>query len=309
MFVLRSRRARRISSFGASIAIVVAGLVVASPAQAVVGVDLSVDDTTITVGDSVTLSWTSTDAVDLVAGESWSGNKTVPDGSEVITPGVAGTFTYKLLATDVDGREATDEVTVTVAAPAPITPNPVTFPDACTIAIPSTPHVKYFLDGADGASNELSAGTYPGYQTGPETPVTIRAVADEGYTLAKGAVDEWDYTASRSCFVIGPKLVTATATCGTITFTNTTDGPLDVLYVSVEDLQPEGQFTLAAGAKHKVKTSTPDVGYAVFEDVDGGEGPIQIRLLKVPQDCDDDDANGNGSSHPTVAPAAGIAPR
>jgi hypothetical protein len=105
---------RRIGSIVASVGIVIAGLVAASPAHAAVGVDLTANRTTIFEDQSVTLSWTSTDAVSLVAGGSWSGTKSGPTGNAVLFPS-AGTHTFTLTATDEAGNVATDEVTVVVA--------------------------------------------------------------------------------------------------------------------------------------------------------------------------------------------------
>lgn len=307
-------RARRAGSLVAALGVMMGMFLVASPAQAAVSVDLTVNDTTITEGESVTLTWTSGEAIDLVASGSWSGNKANPAGNEVVTPAAAGDFTYTLMATDENGRESTDSVTVTVA-PGPITPNPVTFPDDCTVVIPSTPHVTYFVDYGDGDTEELDADTYEGLEFSDGETVTFYAEADQGFTLAAGATTEWDYAAPESCFDIdeGPDLVTTKVTCGSVTFTNTTDGPLDILYGSFDEEQPDGEFTLAAGASRTIKTKHSIFAFIALADQEDEEAPVQIRILDVPQDCGDvsdgGDDSGSGSDHPTVAPAAGIAAR
>src|SRR5690349_14020030 len=97
---------RHVFSLFAALAVLCAvTLVGAAPAQAAVGVQLVASDTTITLGDSFNLSWTSTEAVTLTASGSWSGDKTpVAAGSDTITPGTTGDLTYELLATDENGR-------------------------------------------------------------------------------------------------------------------------------------------------------------------------------------------------------------
>jgi hypothetical protein len=300
MSTLVTRRTGRLSSFAAAFALVISALAFASPAQAAVGVDLNVSDTTITQGESITLSWTSTEAIDLVASGQWSGNKTNPAGNEVVTPASAGDLTYTLTATDEDGREATDSVTVTVeAAPEGITPEPVTFPDPCTVVVPSTPNVTYFVDYGDGDVEEVDADTYDGDEfSEPDFPVTFYAEADPGFRLADGAVTEWEYTAPESCFGESVTLVKAAASCGKVTFTSVADGTVTVLYGSESENEPDGDFTLAAGKSRTVETNRRELLFIAFT----GDTDVQFDTVKVPQNCGD----GDDSTHPTVAPAAGM---
>ena len=313
--MLKTSTARRAGSLVAALGVMLAMFLVASPAQAAVGVDLNVDDTTITLGDTITLSWTSTEANDLIAsGDSaWTGAKSTASGiqSEVITPTV-GSHTYTLTATDANGRESADSVTVTVA-PGPITPNPVTFPDPCTVVIPTTPNVTYFVDFGDGDIQELDADTYDGGQLSFGDEVTLFAQANDGFSLADGATAEWTYTAPDSCFDgppdEGPDYVTTTVECGSVTFTNTTDTPIGVLYGSGTGGQPDGSFTLAAGASHTLKTKHAEFAFLGIVIGADEETPEQFRIIDVPQDCDGGSGDGDGSDHPTTAPAAGITAR
>lgn len=322
MSVTTLSRARRAGSVVASLGVLIAMLLVASPAQAAPVVNLEVDDATITLGQSVTLTWNaSNDTTSLTAEGDWSGSKALPNGSENVTPDAAGTFVYRLVADNDNEPSSQDTVTV-VVAPGPITPDPVTFPDPCTVVIPNTPNVTYFVDYGDDDIEELEAGEFDGAQfSDPGTTVTFYVEANEGFTLADGVTTEWDYTAPESCFQIGPDLVTTVVACGSIKFTNTTEGSLEVLYVLLDEGDPEfgDNFTLAAGESRTVQTDAHDVGFAVFENQEDGEDPLQVRFLEVPQDCGDggdDDGGGAGdgddsddSEHPTVAPAAGIARR
>ena len=294
---------RSFSAFAATLALTISGLAFASPAQAAVGVDLSVTDTTITEGESVTLSWTSTEAIDLVAsGGGWSGNKANPAGSESVTPSAPGDVTYTLTATDENGREAADSVTVTVApaAPAGITPNPVTFPDPCTVVVPETLHVTYYVDYGDDDIEAVDADTYDGTDfSEPDFPVRFYAEADPGFSLADGAVAEWEYTAPEDCFGESAMLVKAVASCGKVTFNSVSDETVTVLYGSEEEDQPDGEITLEAGDSHTIKTKRHELLFiAVTDDTN-----VQLDSIKVPQGCGNDTG---GSGHPTVAPAAGL---
>lgn len=307
--------ARRASSVVAALGVMLAMFLVASPAQAAVGVDLNVNDTTITQGDSITLSWTSTEAIDLVAsGDSaWTGAKSTASGtqSEVLTPTV-GSHTYTLTATDENGRESADSVTVTVA-PGPITPNAVTFPDDCTVVVPTTANVTYFVDFGDNDVEEVDPGTYDGTEFSGGDEVTFIAEANDGFTLDGNAVASWTYTAPDSCFDgpvdEGPDLITTTVDCGSVTFTNTTDGPIDVIYGSFDEDQEDGEFTLAAGASRTIKTKHDNFAFLASPDFDDEESDLQVREFEVPQNCDGGSGDGSGSDHPTTAPAAGITGR
>lgn len=291
------RRTRRISFFGAALALVISAVAFAGPAQAAIGVDLTVNQTTITEGESITLAWTSTDAVSIEASGDWTGSKAAAGGNEVVTPVGAGTKTYTLLATDENGREATDTVTVTVEeAVEGITPNPVTFPDECTVVVPETENVTYFVAYGDDDDEELDADTYEGieFYNGDDS-VTFYAVAADGFEFADGAITEWEYTASEECVGGFATLVKATATCGKVTFTNVADVTITVLYGDEDEEEPDGEFTLGAGKSRTVKTDRDLVLYVAIE---GEEESFQVDDIEVPQNC--------GTGHPTVAPAAGV---
>jgi hypothetical protein len=314
MLLTSRSTARRAGSLVASLGVLLAMFLVASPAQAAVGVDLQVNHTTITQGDSVTLTWTSGEAVgDLAATGDWSGPKNNPGGNQVVTPTTTGDHTYTLTATDSSGGTSADSVTVTVE---PITPNPVTFPDPCTVVIPTTPHVTYFVDFNDGSEpEELDADTYDGGQLSFGDEVGFFAHAESGFALNNNAVTTWNYTAPDSCFDDegpideGPDYVTTTVDCGSVTFTNTTDAEVGVLYGSADKPQPDGGFTLAAGASRTIKTKNAHFAFlALLNGSDEGT-PEQFRFFDVPQNCDGGSGDGNGSDHPTTAPAAGITAR
>ena len=292
--------ARRISPVGAAITLLVTGIALASPAHAAVGVDLTVSDTTITEGESITLSWTSTDAVTLVASEGWTGSKAIPSDSEVITPVGTGTRTYTLTATDATDATDADSVTVTVApASAEVTPLPVTFPNACRVVIPETANVTYLINYGGSYSEPVEAGTYPGarfYAGG--SPVWFVAQADEGFTLADGVPTRWRYTATEDCLEYGPQLVKTAVECGAVRFTNVFTETIFVQAGDPDAEEPETTFGLVAGASRTIETSRRVLYYsASYYAGDDGQGSARhTGELDVPQGC---------GAHPTVAPAAG----
>lgn len=90
-------------------------------------VSLSASAPAITLGQSVTLSWSATDAAicsassSHSAGGSWSGNKNPSHGTEFVTPTDAGTFTYTLECAEAGGiRTKSRQVTVQVSHPNPV---------------------------------------------------------------------------------------------------------------------------------------------------------------------------------------------
>lgn len=277
-------------------------LVGAAPVQAATTVDLSVSATTITEGDTITLSWTSTEASQLWAFGDWDAYKGSSSGSQQLTVFGAGTKTYGLSARDANGQPvAEDTVTVTVL-PAPITPAPVTFA-GCVVTVPATPNVTYFVDRGDGDIQELDADTYPAsYFFAGGDPVTFFAEAADGFTFDDEAVTEWDFTPSEECLA-ETFLLSVTATCGKVTFTNVTDPGLSLIvsvaYGSFDESQPDGEFDLQPGAARTITTDRDHIDYIAHAG-EGGQDGEQESSIDVPT-CDPAD----GSDHPTVAPAAG----
>ncbi|HEX7374435.1 MAG TPA: TIGR03118 family protein, partial [Steroidobacteraceae bacterium] len=84
-------------------------------------VTLSAAPTTITLGQSATLTWTSSLGATCTAGGGWGGSKSV-SGNEVVTPAVTGGATFMLTCTGGTYRgTATDSATITVNAPSAYT--------------------------------------------------------------------------------------------------------------------------------------------------------------------------------------------
>lgn len=304
--------AQRSTTVGAVLALFFSLLMFASPAQAAIGVDISTTTPSVEVGDTITLNWTSTDAIDLVASGAWSGLKAAPNGTENITATAAGSFTYTLLATDADGREATDSVTVTVTEPAPagVTPNPVTFPGECIVEVPETEGIKYTVT-LDGETSDVDPGTYDGYEfLGDEDEATFEAVALDGFVIADGATKTWSYDAFADCFgdIGNDELVEIEAECSAVTVTNIADLSVDVAYGDMDEEEADGEFTLAEGASRTFETDRSSLFLVAFNE---DEELVQFEEVDVPQNCgaDPDDSDPDTAwpvKHPTRAPAAGV---
>lgn len=85
-------------------------------------VGLGVAPPTIPLGNSATLSWTSTGAVSCTASGAWTGPRAI-NGTEMVTPSAVGVYTYTLSCSNGDrGSSISGTVTVTGAAPAATAP-------------------------------------------------------------------------------------------------------------------------------------------------------------------------------------------
>ena len=83
-------------------------------------VTIAANPTTLTLGASSTLTWSSTNATACTASGAWAGNKAI-NGNEAVTPAATGSASYTLTCTGTGGSgNATATVTVNpVGAPAP----------------------------------------------------------------------------------------------------------------------------------------------------------------------------------------------
>jgi len=79
-------------------------------------VTVSLSQTTVTVGESATLSWAATDAEGCTASGAWSGTE-LTSGTLPLTPAAAGTLTYTLSCTGTGGSAAGSATLTVDAAP------------------------------------------------------------------------------------------------------------------------------------------------------------------------------------------------
>ena len=82
-------------------------------------VKLTASPSSIVLGNSATLIWTTNNPIQCTASDGWSGSKNPLGGSEVVTP--SATTVYSLTCTDVDGSSMVSAV-VTVTLPPPPPP-------------------------------------------------------------------------------------------------------------------------------------------------------------------------------------------
>jgi Subtilase family len=76
---------------------------------------LSLGSSSITLGQSTTLTWSSSNAAGCTASGSWLGPEG-PNGNKPLTPGAVGSDTYSLSCTNTSGTSPTSSVTLTVTA-------------------------------------------------------------------------------------------------------------------------------------------------------------------------------------------------
>jgi uncharacterized protein (TIGR03118 family) len=126
-------------------------------------VTLSVSPTSITAGQSATLTWSSTQAVSCTASGAWSGSEAVT-GSQAVTPTAAGSVTYTLTCTGAGGGAYGGGGGLTAAQTTTLTVNPATaFVVTALVA-----------DGAGVAANQLAILVNAwGLAFGPNDPVQI----------------------------------------------------------------------------------------------------------------------------------------
>ena len=96
-----------------------ASVAVSAPAAPAPTVTLSFKPTSIAVGQSAVLTWSSTHATSCTAAGAWSGTEAI-SGTLTVTPTAAGTSTYTLTCTGAGGSaQASAALTATAAAAAP----------------------------------------------------------------------------------------------------------------------------------------------------------------------------------------------
>jgi hypothetical protein len=130
-------------------------------AAALPTVTISVSPTSITVGQSAKLTWSSTNATSCAASNAWSGSEAV-SGTMSETPTAAGTLSYVLTCTGAGGTvHAT--ATLTVSAPMPtvtiaVAPTSITVGQSATLTWSSTNATSCTASGS-WSGTEATSGT------------------------------------------------------------------------------------------------------------------------------------------------------
>lgn len=137
----------------------------------------------VTVSGSATLSWNSKYATSLTASGNWSGPKSVPSGSETVTPSKPGTYTYVLTASGPGGT-ASASVTVVVTSvattPAP-SPSPSSSKTHTNVPSTTVPTASHTATPGSQTSSQTQVGPVP--HTG--FTGTFRNVASYPYGWAR----------------------------------------------------------------------------------------------------------------------------
>ncbi len=144
-------------------------------------VSLSISPLSITLGDSITLTWSSTNATSCAFSGAYVGSVTL-SGDKSITPGITGNDTYTLTCTGAGGvGSAAKSVTVKVKTPpAPtvtlsVSPASITIGDSATLTWSST-----------NASSCTFSGAYNG-NVGPQSngssPITVSPPAVGSFSM------------------------------------------------------------------------------------------------------------------------------
>ena len=130
-------------------------------AAALPTVTIAVAPTSITVGQSATLTWSSTNATACTASNAWTGSEAV-SGTMTETPTAAGTLSYVLTCTGAGGT-AHATATLTVTAPAPtvtiaVAPTSITVGKSATVTWSSTNATSCTASGSWSGA-EATSGT------------------------------------------------------------------------------------------------------------------------------------------------------
>ena len=138
---------------------------------------ISVNPTSIALGSSATLTWSSTDATSCTASGAWSGTEAT-SGTQSVTPGAAGTDSYEITCTGAGGSASSTAVLTVNAAPAAVTigvsPATITVGSSATLTWSSTNATSCTASGAWSGSQATSG-------TATETPAQA---GTDTYTLA-----------------------------------------------------------------------------------------------------------------------------
>jgi hypothetical protein len=140
---------------------------------------VSLAATSITVGSSTTITWSSVNTTGCTASGNWSG-ALASDGTQTVTPTGVGSDTYTLVCSNVAGSSAATSVTLSVTA--------VVAPTAPTLTLASTSIVTggstTITWSSPTASSCTASGSWSGtLATSGTQTVNPMAVGSDTYTL------------------------------------------------------------------------------------------------------------------------------
>ncbi|KRE35820.1 hypothetical protein ASG73_14095 [Janibacter sp. Soil728] len=177
----------------------------------------------------------------------------------------------------------------THAAGAPVTPTAPTVVDQCglgqdRVTIPDITGVQYLVE-IEGTVVQLTAGDYAGVAflpwdeiadeeapldeesdlTLPDARATITAEALDGYELAGDAVTSFDITLSSAPCASDHSPVTATTSCGQITFANPAGNPEALVYWGDEESDEPEELRVPAGSQRTVDAAAGSIAWFAMD--------------------------------------------
>jgi|GEM_PF-859905 len=186
------------SSVGATVTVTVNPAVTPPPVPTV---NLTANPTSLTLGQSTTLSWTTTNAASCSASSSDNSYKGTQStgGTLSETPAATGTVTYTLTCANSAGVTASAMASVSVTAPAPTAPLVTITANPAAITLGESIHLSWSSTNATSctasSSDDSYTGTEPAIGTTVETPAvagmliyTLSCSGPGGATTAANAV-------------------------------------------------------------------------------------------------------------------------
>lgn len=175
------------------------------------------------------------------------------------------------------------------AVDGPVTPTAPTVVDMCglgqdRVTIPDITGVQYLVE-IDGTVVQLTAGAYAGVAflpwdeiadeeapleeesslTLPDARATITAEALDGYELAADAVTSFDITLSSAPCASEHSPVTATTSCGQITFANPAGNPEALVYWGDEESDGPEELRVPAGSQRTVDAAAGSIAWFAMD--------------------------------------------
>jgi hypothetical protein len=123
---------------------------------------LTLASTSVAVGKSTTITWSSANATSCTASGSWSATL-APSGSQTITPAMVGTETFTLVCTNLGGPSAAVSVSLNATAALVKPPAPTLTLGASSIAADTTTSITW---SSAGATSCTASGNANANQTG-----------------------------------------------------------------------------------------------------------------------------------------------
>jgi hypothetical protein len=150
-------------------------------------VSISASPSSIIIGQSVTLSWSSTNATSCAASGDWSGTKAT-SGKETVTPSTTGSKTYSLSCSGAGGTgSASASVTVTSPPQMTITLTTATVLVGQTQQFTANQDANWFVNDIQSGNSTLGTIDISGLYTAPPLPpnpatVTVKACSRSNAT-------------------------------------------------------------------------------------------------------------------------------